>query len=896
MDFNVESVRAVERAQRSELKSEVQTGNKPVLFKYQVSPPADSLLTKSFWSDETKGIVLNTTSKIGIKDWSPTLLKTNHDALKAAQNHLIDLMKYYEGDKYHYYEAFTYPYQDSYGNYTSGFGEWVKKNFTQETAYESMCAQLESRAKEIKNNLGKIYDELPQSIKEALIDLNYNKGLPKITGNKKLMKALKKGDYSEVVAELKYVHSGKSKAVKKKETEDPGLYRRSLNRMILACRDLTGQELDDAQKEIKKVYQEALKCHERNKKDTTELTQIYEQFTLGEIQTGAEVSAESFKFKIDDSFKGKGFFAVGQKLKEELKITDESDFKKFYAELLKANHNGKHFKLDTEINVPYLGNITGKPNDTNTSPVTQPSYEDTLKQDTAKYQMDTIVLDEVVVTEKEKVTKKPNFFQRMWNGVKSFFGGVFGGKPEKEKAPTTEDQVDNRPPFQRILEHPTKKVVTDGDFKIITIEHVVKKGDGVWRLAQTYNLDEKEFCQDNGIKDRDKIQIGQKLSMTKLAYEIQKGDNLFRISQKFGVDLEFISDLNGIEDNTKIEVGQMLELPGFMYTSKPGDTFTNLAERMGVAVNKLQELNNLNTDKIPAGTELKIVYNNAFYDKPANKKEVSVDKATNTVQTTVDMSDIEGTRNRPLLQKATTEKGRVVATRKKFTPTSTGNLNGYTIILNAGHGYKSNGKPDIGTEGRGGIPHEWLINHDNAIKLKDELCERGATVIFLQGQKALIDRAMKKAENKGDLFLSIHVNANKEGDIDRGQVIYRTKGIKNKANIEESKTFGEIAEKNLDAWIKANDNPDNPDERFYEPGSKNKKQDFTQLKMQNERTSVLCNPQNKFNMPSVLWEVGFMTSPKGRDRLGDEDLMRDYTRVMAESIEKFLRERKPKKA
>ena len=125
-------------------------------------------------------------------------------------------MKYYEGDKYHYYEAFTYPYQDSYGNSTSGFGEWVKKNFTQETAYESMCAQLESRAKEIKNNLGKVYDELPQSIKEALIDLNYNKGLPKITGNKKLMKALKKGNYSEVVAELKYVHSGKSKAVKKK--------------------------------------------------------------------------------------------------------------------------------------------------------------------------------------------------------------------------------------------------------------------------------------------------------------------------------------------------------------------------------------------------------------------------------------------------------------------------------------------------------------------------------------------------------------------------------------------------------------------------------------------------------------------------------------------------------
>lgn len=123
-------------------------------------------------------------------------------------------MKYYEGDSYYYYEAITTPYKDKFGTWTNGFGELSDKLTTQEAAYKKLAANIESYAGEVENLLNRrigkgTYDALPNSIKEALIDLNYNKGLSKISGNKVLMDALKNKDYSKVVANLAYVYSGK---------------------------------------------------------------------------------------------------------------------------------------------------------------------------------------------------------------------------------------------------------------------------------------------------------------------------------------------------------------------------------------------------------------------------------------------------------------------------------------------------------------------------------------------------------------------------------------------------------------------------------------------------------------------------------------------------------------
>lgn len=74
----------------------------------------------------------------------------------------------------------------------------------------------------------------------------------------------------------------------------------------------------------------------------------------------------------------------------------------------------------------------------------------------------------------------------------------------------------------------------------------------------------------------------------------------------------------------------------------------------------------------------------------------------------------------------------------------------------------------------GGIDDEWLINYDNAMRLKDRLCAQGAKVIFLQGHVNLITKELAKNNNKADMFISIHVNSHDKPTSDRTQIYAST--------------------------------------------------------------------------------------------------------------------------
>ena len=178
---------------------------------------------------------MNSMKKMGISNYSPSIMKNDNVAIQKAQSHLIDMLKYFEGDKNYYYEAFTTPYQDKFCSWTHGFGVLGKKNVSQKQAYSDICKKLEQVSKELKNVLNKrigegTYEALPNSIKEALIDLSYNKGLPKIYQNAALMQAIKGKDFSGVVKNSVYLYSGKSGAEK---VEEPDLYLRSLKKILM---------------------------------------------------------------------------------------------------------------------------------------------------------------------------------------------------------------------------------------------------------------------------------------------------------------------------------------------------------------------------------------------------------------------------------------------------------------------------------------------------------------------------------------------------------------------------------------------------------------------------------------------------------------------------------------
>ena len=832
-------------------------------FDFRTSMPVDKYSEESFWDDDTKAVLLQATKSMGIPSYTPTLSTNDNAAIAKSQNHLIDLLKYYEGDKDHYFEAFTTPYNDGFGNSTYGFGELGNKKISQKQAYESMCKKLVQASKEVKNVLNKrigdgTYEALPNSIKELLIDLCYNKGLPKISSNATLMNAIKNKDYSGVIKNSVYAHSGKSDAVK---TEEPGLYKRSFSRMILGLKDLQGKERDEAKVEIENLYKRAKACFIAKNKSTDELDKIYEQYKTGHISY-ASVSAESRKVKIDERFKGKGLYSISRTLYKEYCPNDTS-FTDFMNKIKRLNKNAESIQIGQELKIPVSKNA--HPNITNATLNTEKSSENVEK------------------TKIKEEKEEKGFLSTIGSGIANFFKsignwicGLFGGSKSDDAKNTDEDM--SLPPFKRILKK--AKISQIGDLSVISYDYKIKKGDNLWNLAKEYDTNVDILANDNKITDSSKICIDQHINIQKLGYKIQKGDNLFQIAKKFGLTVDMIKDLNNIEDANQIKSGDMIEIPGYIYEAKLGDNLSSIAQKVGVKLADLMRINNLTSDALQEGQKLVIVYNDSDYSVDPSKKTVTVDNKTNTKTEVIDMSSDMELKNRPLLQQKRKINGKVAATRKEFAPTGFGKLSGKTILVNAGHGYKQSGT-DKGAGGRDGVPDEWLCNYDNSMRIIERLRKNGARVIYLQGGVNVVSEEMTKANNKADMFISVHVNSYDKATQDRTQIYSSTKD--NLAIHKKSRKLAQIMERKFDNWISKNEKIASKDV-FTDP--KTRKQDYAQEKEANYQ--VLRVAEGKCNTPAVLWETAFMISPKGRERLKNPKLMDSYADIMTQSVIEYF--------
>ncbi len=914
-------------------------------------------ISQNLWNENTKSVIFNTTQEMGISNYKFTVLKDDNTAIARSQKHLIDLIKCYEGDKHYYYEAYTTPYKDKFGNSTSGFGELSSKYMTQEKAYSNLCKNLKEFSKYVKNILNRhagknSYDKLPDSIKEALIDLCYGKGPKALEKNSTLLNAIKTGDYSKIVANLVYAHSGKSNAEK---IDDPGLYTRSLSRAILAARDLKGKELEEAKLEIKNIYNKAKKCHEINQTPSRLLDKVYEQYTTGKISEDA-VSAESYKIKIDDSYKGKGSWGVAQKLYKSLN-TDEITFDEFYKKLKQMNNNMESVVIGQDVKVPYFNNNEAKAVSQNeTLNEAQKTSAQTKDSETQKEINDgnNSILPYImkgaamlgslgllgILFKKGKLNGISNLFKRkmktsanpfnpngnrklvsfkpvskqnknvfqkigksICNGIKTIgkfskifrfgipamlIGGVYGiYQLYKKLADKPAESSECQTPFKKFL---TKaKIEQDGEFQIISMDYKVKKGETLAHLAREYDTTEAILSISNNLKNKS-LKEGQNLKIQKLGYKIKQGDNLFRIAQKFGLTIEILKDINNIVDVNKIKAGDMLELPGYIYTVKKGDTLSAISKLVGIPSEMLIKLNGLDSDNIKPGQRIKILYNDSDFAVASEDKKIIYDKKTGTTKEIINMSKEYNLNKRPLLQNKVKINGQVAATRKVFVPTAQGSLSGKTIIINAGHGYSQAGT-DCGTLSRGKVEDEWLVNYDNAMRLKDRLCAKGAKVVFLQGHVNIITKEINKAENKADMFISVHVNSCDKPTQDRTQIYtYNKSSEVNK----KSKKLSNLMEKNFDNWIPKHEKI-NPNDRFtYVKTTQNSKgktvkkvvQDYAQSKDANY--AVVRTAEDVQKIPSVLWEVAFMISPKGRERMSNPALMNNYSDIMAKSVEQYF--------
>ncbi|WP_207263276.1 LysM peptidoglycan-binding domain-containing protein [Desulfovibrio sp. Huiquan2017] len=109
--------------------------------------------------------------------------------------------------------------------------------------------------------------------------------------------------------------------------------------------------------------------------------------------------------------------------------------------------------------------------------------------------------------------------------------------------------------------------------------YVVRSGDTLWTIAQTFNTTVSTLKKSNGLRSS-RLKVGQKLyipnstdAATKQAvkdagkvktqlvhYKVRRGDNLYSISRKFGVKVSDLCHWNAISTKTTIYAGQQLKV------------------------------------------------------------------------------------------------------------------------------------------------------------------------------------------------------------------------------------------------------------------------------------------------------------------------------------------------
>jgi len=171
--------------------------------------------------------------------------------------------------------------------------------------------------------------------------------------------------------------------------------------------------------------------------------------------------------------------------------------------------------------------------------------------------------------------------------------------------------------------------------------HVVKRGENLTSIAARYGVSISAIMQANGIRDANRIFIGQSLTIPSgrssagtaytssagTAYTgsacaihvVRLGDYLGKIAAQYGGTVESIQQANGLM-GTVIWPGLRLKIPctsakpkvGTLschlhtgkYLIKPGDTLLKIALRCNTSVAALRRANGLSNDFIRAGAWL----------------------------------------------------------------------------------------------------------------------------------------------------------------------------------------------------------------------------------------------------------------------------------------------------
>lgn len=93
--------------------------------------------------------------------------------------------------------------------------------------------------------------------------------------------------------------------------------------------------------------------------------------------------------------------------------------------------------------------------------------------------------------------------------------------------------------------------------------YVVRPGDSLWRIANTYNTSVAEIVTANELPEPDNLVVGQALVIPIEGnfYTVQRGDSLWLIGRRFGINYLELARINRINPNMTLSPGLRLYIP-----------------------------------------------------------------------------------------------------------------------------------------------------------------------------------------------------------------------------------------------------------------------------------------------------------------------------------------------